>query len=65
MTHANVEESLEAFEKEFDENAMWNNFTAIKEDRVIALDSKMFGMSANLFVSEAVEELEEILYDKE
>lgn len=65
MTHANVEESLEAFEKEFDENAMWDNFTAIKEDRVIALDSKLFGMSANLFAPEAVEELEEILYDKE
>lgn len=65
MTHANPEESKAAFEKEFSENVVWDNFDAVKNDKVIALDSKYFGMSANLFAADAIEKLEEILYDKE
>ena len=60
MTHANPEESKAAFEKEFSENPVWNNFDAVKNDKVIALDSKYFGMSANLFAPDAMEKLEEI-----
>lgn len=65
MTHANPEESKAAFEKEFSENPVWNNFDAVKNDKVIALDSKYFGMSANLFAPDAMEKLEEIFYGKE
>ncbi len=65
MTHANPEESKAAFEKEFSENPVWDNFDAVKNDKVIALDSKYFGMSANLFAPDAMEKLEEIFYGKE
>lgn len=65
MTHANPEESKAAFEKEFSENPAWDNFDAVKNDKVIALDSKYFGMSANLFAPDAMEKLEELFYGKE
>lgn len=65
MTHANPEESRAAFEKEFSENGVWDNFDAVKNNKVIALDSKYFGMSANLLVTDAMENLEEILYGNE
>jgi iron complex transport system substrate-binding protein len=65
MTHANPEESKAAFEKEFSVNPAWDNFDAVKKDKVFALDSKYFGMSANLFAPDAMEKLEEMFYGKE
>lgn len=62
MAHANPEESLEAFKKEFETNEAWQNFDAVKNDKVIALDTGYFGMSANLLASEAMEKLVGYLY---
>ncbi|BCJ92697.1 heme ABC transporter substrate-binding protein IsdE [Anaerocolumna cellulosilytica] len=62
MAHANPEESLEAFRKEFDTNEAWQNFDAVKDDKVIALDTGYFGMSANLLATEAMEKLVGYLY---
>jgi len=62
MSHANPEESLKAFEEEFETNEAWQNFDAVKNKKVIALDPNYFGMSANLEVIDAMKQLIEILY---
>lgn len=64
MVHANVEETLASFEKEFETNKAWNNFTAVKEGNVIGLEPGVFGTSANLQAPDALLELIDILYAK-
>lgn len=62
MAHANPEESLEAFRKEFETNAAWQNFDAVKNNKVYALETSYFGMSANLLAVDAMEKLVDIIY---
>lgn len=62
MAHANPEESLEAFQKEFETNQAWNNFDAVTNNKVYALETGYFGMSANLLAPDAMERLVDILY---
>ncbi|MGF7145228.1 iron complex transport system substrate-binding protein [Anaerotaenia torta] len=62
MAHMNPEESLEAFRKEFETNEAWQNFDAVLKDKVIALDTGYFGMSANLLAAEAMDKLADYLY---
>lgn len=62
MAHANPEESLEAFKQEIETNAAWQSFDAVKNDKVIALETGYFGMSANLLAVDAMEKLADILY---
>ncbi len=62
LTHANPEESKKMFEKEFADNEIWNNFEAIKNDKVYNLDNKYFGVSGNIRLVEAIESLAEMLY---
>lgn len=62
MAHANPEESLEAFRQEIENNAAWQNFDAVKNDKLITLPTGYFGMSANLLAVDAMEMLVDILY---
>lgn len=62
MSHANPKESLEAFKKEFETNEAWQNFDAVINDNVIALDTGYFGMSANLLAADAMDKLVDYLY---
>lgn len=62
LAHGDVEESKKAFEKEFAENPAWQQMDATKEGRVYDLDSTVFGVTANLSVSNAITELGNILY---
>lgn len=62
MAHANPEESLEAFKQEFETNQAWQNFDAVKNGNVVALETEYFGMSANLYAVDAMEKLVDILY---
>lgn len=64
MAHANPEESLKALQNEFDANEAWQNFDAVTNDRVYALETGYFGMSANLQAGDALEKLVEILYQE-
>ena len=64
MAHANPEESLKALQNEFDTNEAWQNFDAVTNDRVYALETGYFGMSANLQAGDALEKLVEILYQE-
>ena len=63
MAHANPEESMEAFKKEFETNVAWQSFDAVQNDKVIALETGYFGMSANLQAIDAMEKLVGILYE--
>ena len=64
MAHANPEEALKALQNEFDTNEAWQNFDAVTNDRVYALETGYFGMSANLQAGDALEKLVEILYQE-
>lgn len=64
MAHANPEESLAAFKTEFETNEAWQNFDAVVNDKVYALDTGYFGMSANLLAADAMEKLADIFYEE-
>lgn len=64
MAHANPEESLAALQNEFDTNEAWQNFDAVQNGNVYALDTGYFGMSANLLAGDALEKLAEMLYQE-
>lgn len=64
MAHADPEESLKAFKSEFESNAAWQNFDAVKNDKVYALETGYFGMSANLLAIDALDKLVDILYEE-
>ena len=63
MVHALPEETKAALEAEMASDSAWQNINAVKEGNVIYLDSKYFGMSANLKVIEALDLLGDILYE--
>lgn len=63
LTHANPKDSKKMFEKEFSENQIWQKFEAVKNDNVYDLDNKYFGVSGNIRIVGAVEELSKILYE--
>lgn len=64
MSHANPEESLAAFKQEIEGNPAWQNFDAVKNDKLITLETGYFGMSANLLAVDAMNKLVEILYEE-
>lgn len=64
MSHANPEDSLAAFKQEIESNAAWQNFDAVKNGNLIALETGYFGMSANLLAVDAMEKLVNIFYEE-
>ena len=62
MVHALPEETKAALEAEMASDSAWQNINAVKEGNVIYLDSKYFGMSANLKVIEGLEILSDIVH---
>ena len=64
-SHAMPEDVKIMFAKEFEENDIWKQFRAVKEEKVYDLSYGQFGMSANFKYPEALEELEGILYEQE
>lgn len=62
MAHANPQESIEAFKKEFEGNEAWQNFDAVLNNKTIALDLGYFGMSANLLAIDAMDKLVDYIY---
>lgn len=41
----------------------WRNIGAVKEGKVVYLDSSKFGMSANLNVMEALDDLSKMIFE--
>lgn len=61
-SHAMPDQVKKMFADEFKTNDIWQHFTAVKEDRVYDLSNEKFGMSANFYYPEALNELSPILY---
>ena len=61
FAHGNLEET-KAFDDAFDKNPAYAELDAVKNNKVIDLDSNIFNVSANLNVSEAIKTLGGILY---
>ena len=62
FAHGNLEETKKAFDDAFDKNPAYAELDAVKNNKVIDLDSNIFNVSANLNVSEAIKTLGGILY---
>lgn len=62
LSHGDVEESKKSFDKEFANNPAWKSMDAVKEGRVYDLDFSKFGVSANVNVASAIEELGSMIY---
>ncbi|HEQ3718880.1 TPA: heme ABC transporter substrate-binding protein IsdE [Streptococcus pyogenes NGAS535] len=58
--HAIPDKVKVMFDKEFAENDIWKHFTAVKEGKVYDLDNTLFGMSAKLNYSEALDTLTQL-----
>ena len=63
LTHGVREEVIEMFEKEFNENPIWSQFDAVKNQKVYDLDDSLFNVSASLETSEALEQLAQMIYE--
>lgn len=62
-SHAMPDQVMKMFEEEFNENDIWKNFDAVKNDKVYDLPNGEFGMSANFKYTDALETLDKYLYD--
>ncbi len=62
FAHGNIEETKKSFDDFFNENPAWETLDAVKEGRVIDLDSSIFNTSANIFITDAITQLGEIFY---
>lgn len=61
--HGLPEQAMEMFAEEFTTNDIWQHFRAVQEKHVYQLDDKVFGMSCTFDWSNALQVLQEILYD--
>ncbi len=62
--HGAPEQVNAMFKREFAENDIWKHFDAVKNNKVYDLNIKKFGMSATLSYTEALDELEGLLFEK-
>lgn len=62
FAHGNIEDTKAAFDNAFTSNPAWQTLDAVKEDRVIDLDSSIFNVSANIRVKEAITILGNLFY---
>lgn len=51
------------FQEEFSNNETWQQFDAVKNNKVFDLNHEYFGMSANFNYQKGLEDLEGILYE--
>ena len=63
FSHGNIEATKESFDSKFSQDSAWNSLTAVKNGRVYDLDPAIFGVSANLNISTAIETLGKLLYE--
>lgn len=60
--HALPDQVREMFTEEFETNDVWKHFRAVQEGKVYDLDPSLFNMSANFSYSDALTELQPMLY---
>lgn len=64
-SHAIPDKVKSMFDKDFKENDIWKHFKAVESGRVYDLTYQNFGMSAKFNYPSALEELDEIFYEKD
>ncbi len=62
LVHGDTEAAAKAFNEEFTSNPVWQSLDAVKNNRVYDLDASVFGVTANLKVVDAINELGNIIY---
>jgi iron complex transport system substrate-binding protein len=62
FAHGNLEDTKKSFDEAFDKNPAYQELDAVKNNKVVDLDSKIFNVSANLKVKEAIKTLGDVLY---
>ena len=62
LAHGMPDEVIEMFDEEFQTNDVWKHFNAVKNGRVYDLEEELFGTTAALNVSEALNKLVDIFY---
>ena len=62
FSHGDTEAAKKAFDDEFTSNPAWQALDAVKNGNVYDLDPSIFGVTANLKVTDAIEELGNIIY---
>lgn len=62
-SHAMLEQVKEYFQQEFSNNETWQQFDAVKNNKVYDLNNEYFGMSANFNYQKGLEDLEGIIYE--
>ena len=60
--HAMPDEVMDMFKKEFSSNKSWQHFNAVKNNKVIDLDNKIFGMTAGFDYSDGLNFLYDSFY---
>ena len=60
--HAMPDEVMDMFRKEFSSNKSWQHFNAVKNNKVIDLDNKIFGMTAGFDYSDGLNFLYDSFY---
>lgn len=63
--HGMPEQVIAMFDEEFRGNDIWKHFSAVKNGRVYDLEEQLFGTTGNLAASEALDELQKMLYPAE
>ena len=63
--HGMPEQVIAMFDEEFRGNDIWKHFDAVKNGRVYDLEEQLFGTTGNLAASEALDELQKMLYPAE
>ncbi|MBD7984843.1 heme ABC transporter substrate-binding protein IsdE [Sporosarcina sp. Sa2YVA2] len=63
--HGMPEQVVAMFDEEFRGNDIWKHFDAVKNGRVYDLEEQLFGTTGNLAASEALVELQKMLYPEQ
>lgn len=61
--HAMPDTVMEMFRKEFETNKSWSHFDAVKNNKVVDLDSSIFGMTATYDYEKGLNDLYKIFYE--
>lgn len=62
LAHGMPEQVVEMFDEEFQTNDIWKHFNAVQQGRVYDLQEPLFGTTATLEVTTALQQLIDILY---
>lgn len=63
LSHGVPDQVAKEFDKEFAENDIWKHFNAVKNGKVYDLEEPIFATTANLNITQAFDQLMEMMYE--